>query len=386
MKRYTGRCPYDKAHARLAKNLNSLSNNSFNFPLHHPFVSDWPSDDELKDAVLSQNHEKFFKMFDQYKRLTPHLKIREILKMFRRSRQKHNCWPVDTLGITTDFMAPLPIGRGQNQTSDQDMNMTNMAVFGVVVTYRDASMSKPANIYFDVTSPNHDKHTYAHNFLLQKVLESPEFQSLLEGRTKVEFYNDTASGYASKENLYTMFKIFPTVLPNIEQISYFPFCSRHGKSDCDRHFQKVKIWCSHFEHRSQLATPDDVRNAILQGSRNSNLCRVHLGKEPIQCYVFHHVLTFPTRRKHQLNLRGLRSTNAITWQRRTDKIINHILPTNDCTVGPEVNKVVISDYPSNLISPLYKELQIEEEPNIGTIDGRVRQREKWIKKFPSLRF
>ena len=97
MKRYTGRCPYDKAHARLAKNLNSLSNNSFNFPLHHPFVSDWPSDDELKDAVLSQNHEKFFKMFDQYKRLTPHLKIREILKMFRRSRQKHNCWPVDTL-------------------------------------------------------------------------------------------------------------------------------------------------------------------------------------------------------------------------------------------------------------------------------------------------
>ena len=83
--------------------------------------------------------------------------------------------------------------------------MTNMAIFGVVLTYRDEGMNKPKNVYFDVTSHQHDKNAYAHNFLFQKVLEHEEFKKVLGSRTKIEIFNDTAAGYASKENLYFMF-------------------------------------------------------------------------------------------------------------------------------------------------------------------------------------
>ena len=143
MKLYTGRCPYDKLHANLGKRLNILSHNHFNFPQHHPHTSAWPCDEEIKSHVEETKQNLFFQLLDKYKRLTPHLKLRNILKSFQRSRQKDSCWPLDTLGVTTDFMAPLPIGRSQNQTSDQDHNMTNMAVFGVVLTFRDPGMTNP---------------------------------------------------------------------------------------------------------------------------------------------------------------------------------------------------------------------------------------------------
>ena len=88
----------------------------------------------------------------------------------------------------------------------------------------------------------------------------------------------------------------------------------------------------------------------------------------------------------RLLLKGLRSTNAITWARQTGKIINHILPTNDYTKSTlEITRVQMSDYPQNLIFAPYKELEDTEDPSLKTIDGRVSQREKWYKKCPALR-
>lgn len=200
-------------------------------------------------------------------------------------------------------------------------------------------------------------------------------------RTKIEFYNDTASGYASKENLYFMFFDVPKILLSVIRISYFPFCSRHGKSDCDRHFQKVKLWCSHFEHHNELASPENVSDAILNGSRNSNISRTLRNKYPIQCIVFHCQITEPTRRKHVLDFPEMRSSNAITWERETNHIINHVLPENPLTNRPPITKVKLSDYPAGLLSDPYKSFVEEQEPSLKVIQGRVKQRKKWVRQY-----
>ena len=62
----------------------------------------------------------------------------------------------------------------------------------------------------------------------------------------------------------------------------------------------------------------------------------------------YHSITFPNPNiKYQLILPGIKSTQGVTYHRSTGKIINHIYPDVDRTVGIELTKVKTSKYKDN---------------------------------------
>ena len=158
---------------------------------------------------------------------------------------------------------------------------------------------------------------------------------------------------------------------------------------CDRHFQKVKLWSQHFEHREILATAADVKNAIERGARASNKSRVILGKEVIRCFVLIVQIEEPSR---------LKSTHGVTWHRTnttpdidpdfpvpilSGKIINHIYPdVDDRSHGDEVSHELFEceEYPENFVGRGYKDWSYKP-PTANYIKGQVNRRIKWTKTF-----
>ena len=52
-----------------------------------------------------------------------------------------------------------------------------------------------------------------------------------------------------------------------KQVSYLPFVTRHGKSDCDRHFEKVKDYTTHFENTERVIGHKNVKHALLHSQK-----------------------------------------------------------------------------------------------------------------------
>ena len=117
----------------------------------------------------------------------------------------------------------------------------------------------------------------------------------------------------SEESLAFVTHEVPKILPNIRESTFCPFVPRHGKSICDRHFQKVKIWCSHFAHRDYLVSDAEVILAIHRGARASNLSRMFRKKHAIFCKAVSLMAPHPSFYKRQLSLPGIKSTHGVTY-------------------------------------------------------------------------
>ena len=324
MHRYTGRCPYCKTHSLLAKRLNILTSNFFHFSHHHPHLY-MPSEDEWIPQIqasegksLEQTQTHFKKLYKEYKRYDLHLKLRDRLKTYERGRQKDSGFPLDTVAITADKMAPLKLGKGPDATSDLDQNHTYVAVFNVTVTIRKPGKSKPENHYFDIISQQHDSCSYLQNFFIEQVVKMDKFLEIIGDRSKIEFYSDTASGFVSQESLYFVTHIIPNILPQIDESTFCPFCPRHGKSICDRHFQKVKAWCAHFENVRQIVSISEVIAAIHKGKTASNKSRTHRKKPELFCFAFECTAPQPDTPKFQIHLPGIQATHGVSYIRTNE--------------------------------------------------------------------
>ena len=83
----------------------------------------------------------------------------------------------------------------------------------------------------------------------------------------------------------------------------------------DRHFQKVKTWCSHFENTTQIVEISDVVDAIHKGSRSSNKSRVYRKKDELFCLAFECTAPHPEFLKSQVLLPGIQATHVVSYIR-----------------------------------------------------------------------
>ena len=205
------------------------------------------------------------------------------------------------------------------KTSDEHHAMTNVSVFNITLTYREPGKIKPTSVYFDITSTNHDSTSYAQSEFIKVVIAHPVFKSIFDGtpRTKLRVMSDTASGFVSQEFLHFVTHKIPELCPFLTESSFFPFCPRHGKSICDRHFQKVKLYVSIFENKLKVTNEEIVAKAIVacQSQANRNRARtstVNNPKHPIKVVAFSHSISFPNPNiQHQLLLPGIKSTQGV---------------------------------------------------------------------------
>ena len=127
-----------------------------------------------------------------------------------------------------------------------------------------------------------------------------------------------------------------------------------------------------------------VAKAIVAGQSQANRNRVRTStvnnpKHPIKVVAFSHSISFPNPNiKYQLVLPGIKSTQGVTYHRSTGKVINHIYPDVDRTVGIELTKVKTSKYKPNHVGKSYKKYC---EPNVPSkiITSQDTQRKKWQK-------
>ena len=161
-------------------------------------------------------------------------------------------------------------------------------------------------------------------------------------------------------------------------------CQIHGKSICDRHFQKVKLYVKFYENKLKVTNEEIVATAILEGQSQANSNRVRTStvnnpKDPIKVVAFSHSISFPNPNiKYQLVLPGIKSTQGVTYHRSTGKIINHIYPDVDRTVGIELKKVKTDAYKPNHVGKSYKKYCETKVPS-KIIESQNVQREKWQK-------
>ena len=399
MKRFTGTCPHCKGHAILAKRMNILTGGVFCFRHYRPLSEgeEFPTREELIEAVkqnytqlsdqeIKQKQAQFEVIFRDFQDLEVHLQQRDRFRKWYRGQREDGVWPLDLVAVTADAMAPLPIGKSQHSTSDTEHNLTQEAVFNVTITYRENGWLKPRNIYVDVLSRAHDKTGYAQDFFTSLALQHEDVAVIIQSRRRLEFFNDTVGGFHNQEHLFWLFKTLPQLFPNLEEISYLPFVSRHGKSDCDRHFQKVKQWTGHFEFSERVISHDDVKRAIERGSKAANQNRTRRKKYKItQIVIIQDLLPYPHKKKCILLCQGIKSTSGITWFKgkngKNGKVVNHIFPDVDRSVGLELYQVVQCDYPKNHVNKPYKQSELKKEAEIktNTLIGQEKTRGVWKK-------
>ena len=134
----------------------------------------------------------------------------------------------------------------------------------------------------------------------------------------------------------------------------------------------------------KVTSEEIVATAILEGQSRANSNRIRTStvnnpKDPIKVVAFSHSISFPNPNiKYQLVLPGVKSTQGVTYHRSTGKIINHIYPDVDRTVGIELKKVKTSKYKDNHVGKSYKKYS---EPKVTSkiIEQQHKQRQKWQK-------
>ena len=82
--------------------------------------------------------------------------------------------------------------------------------------------------------------------------------------------------------------------------------------------------------------------------------------------------------QYQLLLPGIKSTQGVTFHRSTGKVINHIYPDVDFTVGIELTKVKTSKYKPGHVGKSYKKYCEPKVPS-KIITSQDTQRKKWQK-------
>ena len=76
--------------------------------------------------------------------------------------------------------------------------------------------------------------------------------------------------------------------------------------------------------------------------------------------------------------KGINSTQGVTYHRSTGKIINHIYPDVDRTVGIKLTKVKTNAYKPNHVAKSYKKYSEPKVPN-KIIESQDTQTKKWQK-------
>ena len=175
---------------------------------------------------------------------------------------------------------------------------------------------------------------------------------------------------------------------NLKQVSYLPFVTRHAKSDCDRHFQKVKDYTKKFENIERVIGHPDVEKALLDGQKQANVHRKNLGKHEIKLIVIIQDQLPPIdKRKRIIALEGIKSTIGVTWFKgengKPGRVVNHVFPdVDDRSKGLELFQVIETDYKIKINKP-DKESSLTKEPeiNTNTLVSQVKTRKLWNKRL-----
>ena len=292
-----------------------------------------------------------------------------------------------------DSKEPIILGQGPDKDEDRVYNYRSLSCFGVALTFRAPGKRKPTTWYFDVLSTNRDHTTYAQTSHLDEVLKRSDVKMLvlsLGAAPEIEVRVDNAKHFVSQEFLYYVTHEIPKHFTFASKVTYSPFPPRHGKSICDRHFQKVGLWTERFRKQKDVPSMEKVQKGIENGSREANVARSQRQtkdprkKEPIKCVVLTNTLQEPTRPKRKLLCPGITATHGVTYHKSTQKIINHIYPDVDKSVGIELNTVETCEYvrfdsEGNRIPFLLPPYAPCTDPvyHTTTIENQEAQRLKW---------
>ena len=338
-----GRCALCKRHAELARTLNRMIPD-FTFPEWHPCM-DVPNPADIDDEIPIALIPKFDKTLKEYLEYDEHVHAACRIRRFHRNRRKPYAWPTQVLGVSVDSKEPQILGKGPHMNQDRVFSFACAAIFGLVATYREKGEADVKNVYFDAISRNKDHTSYAQKSHIKNIFDDPKFAMLILKFTELELYCDNASHFISEEFAHFVCKEIGQIFPHLTRVSFFAFAPRHGKSDCDRHFQKVAMWCKEFERKQVLAGPVEIKKAIIIGRDKANATRREKNLPAIDVWPVFSNLVEPTEPKKTLCCPGIQSTMGITYVRSTDKVYNHVFPDiTDYTNGVELNEVRSEPY------------------------------------------
>ena len=341
-----GVCPLCDAHAKLARQLNKMAN-GFQFPEWHPVVN-VPSEDDITDELPLNQLPKYRRVLKEYLEYDEHVQLAARQRRFYRNRRKPFAWPEKVLGITVDSKEPIRCGKAPGENQDRVHNMTLAAFFGLVATYRTPGEEFVTNAYFDAVSLNKDHTTYAQTGHMKNIFKDPEFVMLALKFDELEVYCDNASHFISEEFAHFVCKEIGGLFPHLKRVSMFAFAQRHGKSDCDRHFQKVAMWCREYSRVKCLEGPIDkqIIEACEIGRKKADQVREDVrGKKRIFLKVISSTLEEPTHPKKKLKVDGIQSTHGLTYLKSTGKVYDHVYPdVSHYTDGLEVTGVDTEPY------------------------------------------
>ena len=158
---------------------------------------------------------------------------------------------------------------------------------------------------------------------MKNIFDHPQFNLLIaKGITELEVYFDNVKHFVSEEFYHDICVEIGKMYPELNRVSAFAFAPLHGKSDCDRHFQKVAMWCKEYARHSVLGKDTDVVKAIEKGRDMANRKRKR-GEKNIDVWPVLSTLVEPSRKRLKLTLPGITATHGVSFVRGKG-IFNHV--------------------------------------------------------------
>ena len=344
----TGMCPLCNRHPLVASEANRLSGDEWDFPLHH-ITSYYPDESEWKEVVESSKHKRFAELMDDLKTLDEHLKHRNEDRLYQQKRRENFPWDLGVL--TADFKQPIVRGKRPVGLEDDPFNYSSATCLGIVFERRcnirpdKKVLPSTERIYVDMISANRDHSSFAARKHLMAGIRKKEIREAILKKTKLEVRVDNASHFISNEFATAVLIDIHKEYPHLIEITYCPFPPRHGKSDCDRHFQKVSMWTARFSKKEKFASIPSVVKAINQGAQNSNAQRERDGKKPIVTKAYRSTLRDPKGSSYKkLIIPQIQSTHGVTMHYKKIsgskfdmQLINHVFPWRHRSKGIELS-------------------------------------------------
>ena len=228
---------------------------------------------------------------------------------------------------------------------------------------------------------------------MQNIFDDSHFNMLIikDGIDELEVYFDNAKHFVSEEFYQDVCAEIARQYRHLKRVSAFAFAPLHGKSDCDRHFQKVAMWCKEYARHTVLGERKDVIKAIKKGRDMANRKR-KLDEKKIDVWPIPSTLVEPTRKKIKLTLPGVTSTHGVSFIRGKG-IFNHIYPdVQDFTSGIKIGETTEEDYvrmqkgvpAETFLLPPYAPLK-KIEHRSSHVASQTKQRRKWKKQIEAQR-
>ena len=333
----TGKCPHCHNFGVQCANFNQYNFKEFasleEFSKKNPNDSNkFPSDEQIdllkfpeKGPLEELTRARIKKTVFRMRILQDHFILWRAQFKFWQSLER-DC-PADAVLFCSDHMNPPVVGKGGKiQFNDTPHEYRTKTCFGHCIGTRGINGKVRWN-YTVLFSDNVDHRSQAVIQMEKFIWSKPWAKDLIRGKTRAFHTHDNANTFTSKEILWWSTIGFAYRFPTIRESSYTPAGKCHGKSICDKMFQKISGWVESAEDRCYNI--EDLAKVCQDGQKEANQSKQRrTGEEMTIFRAYTYKFVTPSKNKDIVDLCGIHSTGAVTYRKDDETVTNHVLPQN----------------------------------------------------------